>query len=325
MKKEEDLLTMYRVANYYYNSNLSQSEIAALEGTSRPQISHLLAQAKKRGIVEIHVRMPEAASLEELAEKVRVRLGLQRVFLSDTRLTGPSASQGDALLRDVTTYAASLLPELLKDSRIIGIGRGKTIYNTSLYLPYTELEGPRVFVPLVGNAGNHFGSLQTSTIVNRFATQFCADGFYINSASILAARTTAFQDAELNQLTSYWDEMDAAVLSVGNAAESMKQYNDEDIPLEFISREAIRQARGEIFGQPYSLAGELDWFQNKVNRYRYIGLPLEKLRKVDNVICVACAAPKIEPLIAAAKLGYFKTLILDRLTAGELLQFSFAE
>lgn len=319
MKKYDKMLTMYRVACYYYKENLSQSEIAKIEGTSRSQISHLLIEARNLGIVEINVKMPDISSVNELEERLCELLGIDKVYITDTKITEETEDNKDTLFRDVASSAATLVPELVKDARIIGIGRGRAVYNTSLLLPMSDESPERIFVPLVGNAGHHYSPLQTSAIVNRFATQFRADGFYINSSVVDTKSMSVLQREELNELSRYWDNLDAAIIGLGDKDETASIYDDNDIPLEFIDKEAFSSAKGEIFGQPFNEDGEIAWNQTQVNRYTYVGIPLQKLKEIPNVICLACGQKKIQPLITAAKLGYYKTLIIDKLTAEKML------
>ncbi len=52
------------VANLYYNSELTQNEIAARMFTSRSKISRMLKEARELGIVEINIREPWERSLD---------------------------------------------------------------------------------------------------------------------------------------------------------------------------------------------------------------------------------------------------------------------
>ncbi len=51
-----------------------------------------------------------------------------------------------------------------------------------------------------------------------------------------------------------------------------------------------------------------------------VAFPLDKLKDVKNVICIAGGLDKAEPVIYAARNGYFKTLITDHLTAISALE-----
>ncbi|MCX6070342.1 MAG: helix-turn-helix domain-containing protein, partial [Chloroflexi bacterium] len=69
------------VASLYYEQNLTQEKIARRVGVTRSMISRLLTEARRRGLVEIHVKRTGArdASLEAaLAE----RFGLKAVAVA---------------------------------------------------------------------------------------------------------------------------------------------------------------------------------------------------------------------------------------------------
>lgn len=318
MKKGEDLLAIYRIANYYYNDNMSQQEIAKILGVSRSQVSRLLILARERGIVDIHIKLPDTVSISGLEKQLCSLLGLERVLICDTAELENTRETERLLLSDVATFAAAQLPRLLENDKIIGVGRGRTIYNVSLQLPVTKPLPHRQFVPLTGNTGTRLSELQTSTIVNRFADKFGAEALYINSSFLRPASELKLNEPWLSELHDYWDRLDAAVIGLGQYPSSLVSYLEE-FPSEIIKRGSSLVAEGEIIGQPFSADGSLDWFEEYAQDYIYIGIPLESLKVLKNVICIASGANKIEPIITAARLGYYKTLILDKLTAEGIL------
>ena len=52
MKTDLNMELMKNIADLYYNSNLTQSEIAHRYNISRPKVSRLLADARENGIVK---------------------------------------------------------------------------------------------------------------------------------------------------------------------------------------------------------------------------------------------------------------------------------
>ena len=52
------------VANLYYNSDLTQNQIAERFYTSRSKISRMLKEAREMGIVEINIKEPWERNLE---------------------------------------------------------------------------------------------------------------------------------------------------------------------------------------------------------------------------------------------------------------------
>ena len=54
----DNLRMMVKVCRLYYEENLSQKEISALMGISRPQISRMLTCARSKNIVSIKINNP---------------------------------------------------------------------------------------------------------------------------------------------------------------------------------------------------------------------------------------------------------------------------
>lgn len=63
------------VANLYYNSEMTQNEIAARMYTSRSKISRMLKEARELGIVEISIKEPWERDLD-LEKQIQDRCGL---------------------------------------------------------------------------------------------------------------------------------------------------------------------------------------------------------------------------------------------------------
>jgi DNA-binding transcriptional regulator LsrR (DeoR family) len=240
------------------------------------------------------------------------------VLICDTSAFENTRETERSLLADVATFAAAQLPRLLENDKIIGVGRGRTIYSVSLQLPVIKPLPQRLFVPLTGNTGTRLSELQTSTIVNRFADKFGAEALYINSSFLRLASELKLNEPWLCELHDYWDRLDAAVIGLGQYSSSLVSYIEE-FPPDLIKRGSRLAAEGEIIGQLYSADGSLNWFEEYAQDYIYIGIPLNSLRTIKNVICIASGINKIEPIIMAARLGYFKTLIIDKLTAEGIL------
>ena len=70
-RDRERLQLLLRVATLYWIEGESQADIAVELGYSRPQISRLLAEARRRGVVSVNVHHPLERALE--LEKLRSR------------------------------------------------------------------------------------------------------------------------------------------------------------------------------------------------------------------------------------------------------------
>src|SRR5664279_1400130 len=82
MAKElsQEIELMTRVASMYYLEDVTQGEIAAQLGLSRPKVGRLLKRAKQEGIVEITVHTHPALSMR-LENALQARFGLRQALL----------------------------------------------------------------------------------------------------------------------------------------------------------------------------------------------------------------------------------------------------
>ena len=319
MAKKNDSTLMYRIARCYYQDNMSQNEIAQLEGISRSTVSRLLEKAKNNGIVTIDIKIPKIPDVEILADRIRAKLHLNRVIVVPVSISKRSNKNEEQILRDVTCIAATHLPNLLKNSRIVGLGWARTLYNTALQLPNIKPEKEMLFVPLVSNLTTRNRYLQTSTIVSRFAEKFCAKEYYLNISSIKRAHETRTQEEEANilQLQRYWDSLDTAIISLGVPQRVYEHYLFDEIPPNsFYKTRYDSSARFESLGQIYFENGS---YRRLSVDFEIIALELKRLRSVPNVICIAADTDKAVPILYAARNGFIKTLIIDHLTAESIL------
>ena len=103
MPNPRDPATLLAAARLYYVQGRSQAQVAQALGTSRSNVSRMLTEAQSQGIVEIRIHDPEGR-IHELEDELRSAFGLRDVRVSNTRLV-PGLRVEDA----VGTQAARLL------------------------------------------------------------------------------------------------------------------------------------------------------------------------------------------------------------------------
>ena len=313
-----DYTLLYRVSKAYFLEKKTQQEISEVENFSRSQISRLLKKAQEEELVTYKLNFPAAVDENAMAERLRECLGLERVALvpSFYRMQNQEINEKE-ISKNLALGAAAKLAELLGDAKNIGLGWGRTMYNTSLYVrPAARPVRGRTFIPLIGLSGDNTPVLQINTIVDRFGERFHAERHYINMQSLQVAEPMpTYDQAALKHLRSRWEELDAAVVSIGCPPTSNKTLISE------YSRQYKKQLQssgtvGDILSQFFYEDGrifELD------TRYRLLAIGIEQLRTVPNVIAIASGADKCRAITVASKLGYIKTLVTDYDTAEMIL------
>lgn len=309
-----DLWQLYRIASMYYREGKTQEEISEWENISRSQVSRLLDQARKQGVVRIEVTLPESLREETLAEFLEKNLGLEKLVLA------PVEEGWDAgrLALTIARTAAVHLPRLLKNAKTVGLGWGDTMYRTAAALPHRTLGGEPIFVPLIGASGNNKPSLQINTIIDRFSDHLQGDRFFVNLPAFREKNVplTAYENKRLRMLKEYWESLDAAVFGLGDRHSGLSFFDEEvsDDAMERISRSEVV---GDILSQFFFADGSL---LAPDESYHTNAFPLEKLPALPRTICLAGGINKAEALLTAARAGYFKILITDSLTAQALYE-----
>jgi len=302
------------VAELYYLRQQGQAEIAALIGASVSKVSRLLAEARRQGIVTIHVaasRVGESEFEHELAD----RLGLQAVYVAPTRVSDASvASRAAALM------AARMLPRLLPVQGVIGFSGGYTVSQLAHALepmPGADL----TIVPLQGNwveGGLH--------VHNDQVCRDAASGLQARALSLPApmvvdradTRDALLRDRSIRPVTSRWSELDVAVVGIGPAPAI------EGVDYLSVMGQLPEELRGEL--QHHGVVGDLcghmfdaegHFVEHEVSR-RTLSISIDELRRVPRVVAVAGGQTKAISLLGAVRTGIPNVLITDQLAAEHL-------
>lgn len=321
MPRKDDSTLMYRIAKMYYLQNIQQTDIAKAEGLSRSTVSRLLEKARKCGIVSIDVKLPKSGKSARAEKDLRRLLGLREVIVAPVSVAENGEQNEMQILRDVGSVAAEHMPRLLEKARYVGLGWGRSLYLTASELSRVPGGARKFFVPMVCNFSNNISYLQTSSIVSMFCDRFGGEAYYLNIASPahVQGQRTDEEKKDIHQLCVYWNVLDAAVLSVASPNQLMTSpmyrevWKDGIEPVEVGEKRAIFESMGQVFYADGSYYG--------VNRnFDMISMDLQRLKEIETVICVAGGASKVQALITAALAGFYNVLIVDHLTAENMLQ-----
>ena len=317
MDRNLDYTLLYRVAKAYYKDKKTQQEIADIENFSRSQISRILKRAEDEGLVTYTLTFPVVVDEVAMAQQLQNTLGLEQVVLIPSFYQEGQKPNADMVCRNLALGAAEKLPQLLGDAKNIGIGWGRTLYNTSLCIrPQRYVKG-RIFLPLIGSSGDNNPMLQVNTIVDRFGERFHADRKYINMQSFWAKDVLGDEiPASLAVLLEKWRQLDAAIVGIGGPPVGNVNNLISEFPRTYKRQVQNSGTVGDILSQFFYEDGHI--FQMDTN-YRLLALSIEDLRNVKNVIAMASGSEKRDSIRVAARLGYIKTLITDYNTAQEIL------
>lgn len=318
MERNVDYTLLYRVAKAYFMDKKTQQEIADVENFSRSQISRLLKKALEEELVTYALNFPIPVDEQALAEELRQALGLEKVVLIPSFYQDYQRANCDDICKNLAMGASDKLGDLLGDAKNVGLGWGRTVYNTSLYVRPQRIVKGRTFVPLIGLSGDNTPALQINTIVDRFGERFHAERKYVNLQSLQSSTPLSPRDeASVKVLLAKWQELDAAIIGIGGASTEARNLISE-FPRHYKKQIQSSGTVGDILSQFFYEDGRI--FEMDVH-FRLLALNIEALRSIKNVIAMATGRDKCQAICASARLGYIKTLVTDYDTANYILSY----
>ena len=305
-----DLMQLYRVAKMYYLDGMNQAEIGKQENLSRSQISRLLEQSRQQGLVRVEVMLPEQIGTDKLKALLSAELHLENILIAPVDELDLSE---EVVTLAIAMTAAPLLANAIRNSRVVGIGWGRTVYQASFHGHVGTYDSETIFVPLLGTCGANDPHLQVNAIIDRFAQKYRGKSFFSNM-QIFREREMPLSHLEnkrLHNMQHYWNELDVAIFGLGGRLTG-DSFFMEEIGEEYARYIADSAVVGDVLAQFFFQDGTPLDLQEY---YRQTAFSIEKLAKVPKTICLAGGAAKVDAIYAAAKAGFFKTLVTDSVTA----------
>jgi len=302
-----------QVASMYYEDNLNQDEIARRIDTSRSTVSRMLQEAREAGMVEITVHYPWK-TVPEIEDDLIARFHLRqaRVLLGRGR-------PYEEILRGLGAVAARYIESILIDSATLGISWGVAVYSTVRALrPDRRL--PITVVQLVGAVGQGDPLIDGPELARLLASVYGGEYRYLHAPLIVEdahAREVLLQEPRIRETLSLARRADVALVGIG--APSPEVYSL--LRAGYLDREELAQLRaqgvvGDICARHYDAHGRV--LDIELNQ-RVVGIQLEALHDIEQVIGVAGGEAKAEAILGALRSGHVNVLITDDVTARKVL------
>ncbi|MDR1266267.1 MAG: hypothetical protein LBK42_12115 [Propionibacteriaceae bacterium] len=299
---------LLEVARRYWEAGQSQAEIAAAVGFSRPSVSRLLAEARRRGVVSITIGHP----LERLARteaRLKQRYGLKQVRVADAT-TSPD---------EVFRCAAALLAEACADDSLIVVSNGRAVAGTVAAMP--QLRRPRAkVVQMIGALGRDNPLTDSPEVCRSLAERLDGSFHALAVPLVLSSPEIAAQMRREDQIAAtlaLGGRADIALVGVGavQVGHSGHIFDSYETPAD--ARALARAgAVAHICGHHVTGAGE---HMRTPICARTLSIEPERLRRVPLSIGVAHGLDKVEAIKAVIAGRFISALVTDRFTAESLL------
>jgi deoxyribonucleoside regulator len=294
----------------YHVEGSTQNDIALQLGISRVMVVRLLADARRRNEVRVIVSAP-LAELIELEREIETRYGINRVIIA------PFTDPDEDPVKVIAAAAGNFISGLMKSGMTVGVGWGRTLYNTLPFISGETLENFRV-VSLLGGiaAARRFNPAEFAW---QFAELFQAEGFLIPAPAVVDSPETKHALLErcgLSAIFEMADKLDVALLSVGGITTMTTSYRTGYIT------EADRRSlidAGAVGDVLYNFIDENGAVIDHNVNARVISVNLSNLRRAGERVLISGGKEKRIALRAALKTLSPTVLITDELTAKELV------
>lgn len=305
-----------RVAWEYFINKRGQAQIAKTYGISRASVSRLLSAATASGLVRISVDVDCGLCL-------RIEDDMRRVFGIRSVHIIPTADDEESTLDSLGNIVASYLVRNLERYRIISVGWGRTITHIARHVPVDASRSPDgrgEVAEMVGAFEAQGSRLQTMRLAASLAQRIGFSAALLMAPAIAndAAMSAAFRSHDqIQQVLGRAKLADVAIASLGTADENSTLYRLGLISADELGMLQAAGAVAEILGRFVDRNGvPIRTFLDD----RLIGLTLEELQAIPEVIVVAAGAGKRQAIHAALRGRLMSHLFTDEQTARWVLQ-----
>jgi DNA-binding transcriptional regulator LsrR (DeoR family) len=303
---------MTSVARMYYLDGLGQSEIANVFGVSRSTVSRLLTTARDHGIVRISVDDGDPFD-RELERALIDRFGLDQAVVVQRMDV-----QSENLRRAVAYFAAPVVADWVRMSRLIGLSGGRTIAQLTSFIASQAHTRHLDVVPLMGMVGSAPSGTDASELTRTLSSRFRGAFHTINAPLFMEApesRDLLTSHQHVRSVLDVFPTLDLALVGIGTLRDSVLAERQSIQPSD-IEELTAQGAVGEICGRFFDAEGrECD----SAIRDRVISIDFATLRRVARVAAITTGATRPDAIRAAMRGRLINTIVTDEKTARAVL------
>lgn len=313
MNEREDVLAM--VASLYYKLHQSQAEIAERLGVSTSKVSRLLKEAWDREIIEVTIRTPIPRNFS-LEQELIARYGLRDALVLETKSEADEHSLLVATGQLAASYLVRVIPTFAPGSTI-GVAWGTGVQSTVNALPNNlgqkidvvqlmggvgalVVDGPDLARIVAVKLGGRHHDLHAPVLVERADVR----DIFLNEPAVREGIRRA-QGVQL------------AITGIGTVDDKASSFLRAGL-LTLTDLAQLRRmgAVGETIGRFFDIRGSSEGIE--INA-RIIGIELDDLRSIPQVLAVARGIPKAASILGALRGKFLTVLVTDDTTARAVL------
>lgn len=293
---------------------LTQSETAERFGLTRSRVNKALSEARRRGILRISIESVYAAA-------AALEWQLERHFRLLRAVITPSPADAASVTQVVSAGLGAYLGEVLADEKLktFGVSWGNTLNLATRFIQ--PLRRPDLEIVSIMGGVSRGSDVNGYEIATRLADLCAAEHSFFTAplyASSAEIQSVFLAQDVIEEMLEKIRSCGAVALAAGDLETSLLVR--DALPRDIDRTELIaRGGVGDITGHILDAKGAM--IDHAINQ-RVIGISLDDLAKIDNVILAAAGLHKVPIINAALQRSFVDTLVTDENTATALLAMS---
>jgi DNA-binding transcriptional regulator LsrR (DeoR family) len=304
------------VAERYYIDGYGQNEIAAEFSLSRSNVSRLLTEARRVGIVEIRVHRPLGRE-DALERELQAVLGLAEARV----LALPGVVGAEEALGRLGALASRLLMERLHDGLAIGLSWGMALEAMVRACSVSRSYDVEV-VQVIGAVSSGSAAVSSHELGRQLANRLGGRFTGLHTLAVLASEAVAagmLKEPAIERVLDRARSVQLAFVGIGalHVGSSQDLLAAADLSADEQRLLRTRGAVGEICARLFDIEGcpVAIPFDGRV-----AAVTLEELRSIPEVVGVAFGREKAGAIRGAARGGLVDVLVTDERTARSVLR-----
>jgi DNA-binding transcriptional regulator LsrR (DeoR family) len=314
MPAPRDPGVLLAAARLYYLQNRSQAEIAAELGTSRSNVSRMLTEAQRQGIVEIRIVDPSGRDTA-LEQALETEFGL-----ADVRVAVRGVGSSAKVQAQVGAQAAQLLLDRVKDSMTVALSWGHAL-QAMVYAATADHDYAVTLVQLVGGLSSVTNEISGQELVRELAVRLGATYRLLHAPAALgssAAQQALMAEPSIASSLADARHADMAFVGIGTPSHGSSAAVLGSLNLSAEEENAFWDAApvGDVAARYYDASGRP---VHGAVEDRIVAVTLEDLSRIPNVVGVAYGRAKTPGVLGALRGHLIDSLVCDETLARSLL------
>lgn len=315
MENSDDIRLIVKIAQLYYEQDMTQAQIARELGIYRTTISRLLKRGREQGIVTIAINY-------DYNENLWLEQQLKQVFgLKEAVVIACDSEHEDEHLGMMGLHGAQLLERLLEPGDIVGFSWGRAVRGLVENLPQSNQSRQLICVPMIGGPSGKLESrYHVNTLTYGAAAKLKGESHLADFPALLdnaLIRNGIMQSQHYQTISAYWDNLDVALVGIGSPA-----IRDGANWHAFYGSEEsddlnARRVAGDICSRFYDIHGvTVDTNMSE----KTLSIEMNKLKRARYSIGIAMGEEKYSGILGALRGKYINCLVTNSETAERLLK-----